>query len=55
MSSDFDVYDKSLGILVTGYGLTHLMGVLGVFTPAIVGIILPVLIVLAGLRIIMRR
>ncbi len=55
MSSDFDVYDKSLGILVTGYGLTHLMGVLGVIAPSLVGIILPVLVILAGLRIITRR
>ncbi len=49
-----DVFDRTFGILVVLYGVSLLLGALGIFSPRLVEMILPTLVILGGLKITMK-
>jgi hypothetical protein len=51
MSTDRSIFDRTFGIAVIVYGGVDILGTLGVLEPRIVSLILPLLIVLVGIKI----
>ncbi len=55
MTTDYsEVFDRTFGILVVLYGVTLLLGSLDIFSPKLVEMILPILVILGGLKITMK-
>jgi len=52
--ADYDVFDRTFGILVVLYGATHLLGAMEILSPALVSVILPILMILGGLKITLK-
>lgn len=54
MSDYSEIFDKTFGILVLVYGITVLLGSLDILTPRLVSMILPIVVILGGLKITMK-